>query len=168
MYTQMPERFLIDGAAFEAWDDSLPLDPLLESRGIHPIPAAPELVRGYVGWWALRDGRLWLDRLTGLDDGAVEDAAGRPITLSRLFPDRAWPFFADWFTGRMTLRYGRRLRQVRASYGAVTEYERAFSFLGGHLVADVTHRLELAGDVVRREFVQDVGRKGSDGGRDRD
>jgi len=49
MYTQLPKRFLIDGEAFEAWDDSRPLDPLFESRGLHPIPVAPELVRGYVG-----------------------------------------------------------------------------------------------------------------------
>lgn len=115
MTAQIPESL-----HFQGEDRALctnPLDSYFALGGARPAFAdtSTALWRGYVGRWAVVDGRLYLVGLSGtLGDGA-------PASLETVFPGYGHRVFAHWYTGTLRLPQGRRLKYVHMGYGSVHE-----------------------------------------------
>ncbi|MCK7494676.1 MAG: hypothetical protein MZW92_28650 [Comamonadaceae bacterium] len=97
---QIPERLRLDGEDLAL--ASLPLAAWRPAGGPQPAFAAPHaaLRRGYVGSWAIDGQRLQLLALYGRLAGGAE------ATLATLFPGRAAPVHADWYSGTLRVRRG--------------------------------------------------------------
>lgn len=56
--------------------------------------------RGYRAWWALREGRLWLERMVY---GACAGDRAPAADLQVYFPGRSAPVVADWYSGTLVV-----------------------------------------------------------------
>ena len=73
--------------------------------------------RGYVGTWAIQEGRL---HLIGLQ-GQFELIPGQPL-------------FADWFTGVIRIPRGELITYVHMGFGSVYEEELQIQFANGRVI----------------------------------
>lgn len=120
MTIQIPERLTFRN---ESWRlHTLPLESYFDKRGSRPRlpPMNTACWRGYFGEWEIRDGRLYLVRLT-THDALFEPAlpndkerqelieainASSEITLESLFHGQQLPIFAEWFSGMLSCEPG--------------------------------------------------------------
>ena len=73
------------------------------------------LWRGYVGTWEIREGRLYLVRLSGtLKDGGHANLA----TIFPGFPERV---FAHWYTGALRIPEGKMIEYIHMGYASTYE-----------------------------------------------
>jgi hypothetical protein len=153
MTAQIEEIILLDGKQQGFGGLKLPLEPVLKARKITHQGLMSCLWRGYVGYWALRDGCLFLERFEG-----GEDRDGRVLRLDDIFPGRALPIFAEWFTGEFTVFSGELLRYAHVGWASRFENERTLGFKEGRLLTDVTKRNTLesvkAEAEARREYLE--------------
>jgi hypothetical protein len=80
--------------------------------------------KGYTATWEIRDSKLYLIAFEASADG-------QSVPITKLFPKRELPIFADWFTGTLHLLSAERERapypvfkqvtQMRVSKGTVTD-----------------------------------------------
>lgn len=102
MTTQVPEvlHFASRRTYFHenVLDDALPKSDIV-TVDYSKLPDNTALMRGYVGHWRIGEGQLYLTHLAGSDT----------LTMASLFPGREGEIPADWFTGTISLPYGRRL-----------------------------------------------------------
>lgn len=83
------------------------------------------LWRGYVGWWEIVAGRLYLAKLTGtLVDGS-------DTSLEAVFPGYPKRVFAHWYTGTIRIPRGQRLHYRHMGYGSVYERDEMLAFEQG-------------------------------------
>lgn len=117
MTAQAPERIEIDGEDHALF--SCPLDEWFEfSETKSPFRArSTALWRGYVGRWAIEDGRLYLVALEGLT------RAGTTVGLEALFPGQQ-RVFAHWFSGTLRIPIGRLLTYVHGGFSRCYERDR--------------------------------------------
>jgi hypothetical protein len=113
---QIFERILYEGEQRFMADE--PLEAWFEQKGRPAFRAInTALWRCYVGTWEIRDGRLFLLHI------AANYEDGTPVTLADLFPEHRddAPVAATWFTGRLRLPRGERLRYVHMGYESLYE-----------------------------------------------
>ena len=89
--------------------------------------------RGYVGYWTLRDGKLYLAKLLGrlLVLEANTWTEFQTNTLDALFPGHDGTVFASWFSGVLRCPYGNQLRYVHSGYSSVFEFDLFFQIKQG-------------------------------------
>jgi hypothetical protein len=90
-----------------------PLGDYFALAGITPgfVVSSTALWRGYVGEWDIRDGRLYLIKLTGTLEG------DKPASLETFFPGYPDRVFAHWYSGQVRLPMGKQLKYVHGGYG---------------------------------------------------
>ena len=160
MNAQMSEVVFVDGAEHELM--SLPLEPLLDT--MDPRPELGEwadvwttaLRRGYVGHWEIAASRLYLKRLGTCQPEVDHD-------LERLFPGRAPPVFASWYSGKLIVPQGERLLYVHMGWGSWYQREIIFHVRHGHICKrrDVDHTLSRHGTSLAAPPVRRRGHCGS-------
>jgi hypothetical protein len=101
-----------------------PLSDYFELAGIEPRfeVSCTALWRGYVGEWAVIEGRLYLIGITGTLEG---DKPASLETFSPGFPDRV---FAHWYSGQVRLLMGQQLEYVHGGYASTYEQDLLIDF----------------------------------------
>lgn len=125
MTTQIPEQLLYMGEKHSMCD--IPLAMYFELGGNEPDFESPSsaLWRGYIGLWEVVDDRLYMIDLSGtLKDGTEANLA----TVFPNYPDRV---FAHWFSRKVRLPQGKRLKYVHMRYGSVYEQDLFLHFENG-------------------------------------
>lgn len=113
---------------------SEPLEPYFSERRPKPEMFAYDCTacwRGYRGIWAIRRGRLYLDRISpwpwpGSGSAAVTKAEAEELfqrSMSATFSAATAPVFAEWFSGELRLLSGELLRSARFGYDWRAERE---------------------------------------------
>ena len=112
-----------------------PLGDYFALAGIEPRfeVSCTALWRGYVGEWAVIEGRLYLIKLTGSLEGDT------PATLETFFPGFPDRVFAHWYSGQVRLPQGRQLEYVHGGWGSTYEQDLLIGFDQG-LVSQTTLR----------------------------
>lgn len=87
--------------------------------------------RGYRAWWALRDARLWLERMVY---GACDHHA-RDADLTRYFPRQTAPIFADWYSGTLVVPLGEEGKNQHMGYSAQYPRYRLVEILAGQVIS---------------------------------
>ncbi len=114
-----------------------PLWPWLQSRKhrklYHFVRRSTANWRGYHGYWELRDGKLYLTKLSGrlrvFKENEWVDNTQDP--LDELFPGHDGPVFASWFSGVLRCHVGNLLRYVHMGYSSVFEFDLFFQIKQG-------------------------------------
>lgn len=75
--------------------------------------------RGYRAWWALRQDRLWLERMVY---GACDDDRARAADLQAYFPGQLAPIPATWYSGTLVIPLG--APGANSHMGYSTDYPR--------------------------------------------
>jgi len=139
---QIPEKIVYEGT--EGFLFTNPLETYFTRDNPRPEFAAPHTAcwRGYIGSWEIREGTLYLTDLKAW----MRDKEGKaaPVEFERIFPGKAKPMKADWFTGTLRIPRGEPIRYVHMGYQTVYE-------------TDVFLRVE-AGKVVDRQTVDNRGK----------
>lgn len=101
---------------------SEPLGPFLEfsASTVKFDARCTALWRGYVGTWTIENDRLYLVKLCGYVDDAV-NCEVLEVGLEVLFPDYPDGVFAHWFTGELRCPGGALLHYVHGGYGSTYE-----------------------------------------------
>ena len=112
-----------------------PLGDYFELAGIEPRfeVSCTALWRGYVGEWAVIEGRLYLIGITGTLEGDT------PASLETFFPGFPDRVFAHWYSGQVRLPMGQQLEYVHGGYGSTYEQDLLIDFDQG-VVSQTTLR----------------------------
>lgn len=120
---QIPETLIFGGQNKALFTN--PLDIWIKSPGnadrIRPYISERKCSaswRGYAGTWEIRGDQLLLVKLQA--DPCSQKS--REIPLSALFSGQTAPIVATWFSGRLTVPDGKRLKYVHMGY--MSQYER--------------------------------------------
>jgi hypothetical protein len=96
---------------------SNPLEMYFKQACRHPAIEAlhrhTACTRGYVAFWQIADGRLYLTQIDALDR--------RQVPLSTIFPEATERVLASWFTGELRCPQGARYKYVHFDYCSVYE-----------------------------------------------
>ena len=123
---------------------SLPLEPYFEQIGTRPNFSRflSSVGRGYVGCWALMEGKLFLTEIQQLgfeklpngsmSPGMIAD----PLLLSVIFPEQETPKFADWYTGKLRCPMGEVIATGRWEFGDLYERYLEFSVERGEILKE--------------------------------
>ncbi len=113
MTAQLHEQLLYEGQEVSMASEPLNqyLDLLGDTQFIAPHTACR---RGYVGYWEIRDSKLYLVGLTAYVEGYEEKGLGF------LFLDQK-EVFAGWFTGKVRIPMGELLYYVHGGYSSLFE-----------------------------------------------
>lgn len=115
MTAQFSETLLLDGEPTAMCTE--PLNSYFKLKGIQsPFQyTCTALWRGYQGVWEIRNGRLYLLELEGVD------ASDKELKLGDIFPGYPERVFAHWYTGTLRLPRGKQLKYVHMGYASVHE-----------------------------------------------
>ena len=130
MTAQFAENILYQGEDMPLL--ALPLADYFTLHGAKPQfqPDCTALVRGYVGFWEIKDGQLWLVAIEGkLKDGA-------DCHLSSLFPASSGPVLADWFSGTLRIIQGELLEYVHSGFMSIYERDLLIEIDRGRVVSE--------------------------------
>lgn len=119
-----------------------PLSALFAVRGNKPPFQATStaLWRGYVGHWAIRENKLYLEDIKG------KLKEGTEASLQTVFPDASGPVFADWYTGTLRIPQGDRLRYVHGGYASIYEQDLLIDIEKGVVTRTQVRQNTLDGD----------------------
>ena len=122
-----------------------PLESYFAMGGHNPglWPSNTALHRGYEGCWEIKEGRLYLVKLTAIF------FSGTPASLESVFPGYPDRVFAHWYSGTLRIPQGDRLRYVHGGY--LSEYEKDLM-------------LEIEKGVVQRAWMRDNAAEAADTG----
>ena len=118
---QMPEKILYEGESGFLFTN--PLEASFGKDNPRPGFAAPHTAcwRGYIGSWEIREDTLYLvDIKAWIRD---RDGKAAPVEFEALFPGKAKPLKADWFTGTLRIPRGKPIRYVHMGYQTMYEEE---------------------------------------------
>lgn len=90
--------------------------------------------RGYRGYWAITDDRLYLTRL---ESNACSDAPPE-MPLEDYFPGQRAPVFADWFTGPLLIPLGPSLGNDHMGYSSRHPQYRLLDVSAGQVIGQRT------------------------------
>jgi len=103
-----------------------PLNPYLKNRkDINFESQSTGCWRGYLGFWELRDKKLFIVKLIVTKDKQVD--------LNYLFPGQN-EVFADWFSGEIRIPQGEMLKYVHMGYQSIFEKDLFLKFKKGVLI----------------------------------
>ena len=116
-----------------------PLGDYFALAGITPSFefSSTALWRGYVGTWAIEEGRLYLIKISGTAE--VNDEI-KDVGLVDLFPQYPNGVFAHWFSGELRCPQGGLLKYVHGGYGSVYEEDLFIDVLKGVVTGERTVR----------------------------
>lgn len=119
---QSPEILLYEGESYEL--TMLPLSEYLAAhRGGIPQSdvTSSGLWRGYIGTWAVRDRKLYLEDIRILTSAAADSNAPKSerfrSVLEEVFKQKG-PIHAEWFTGRLILPAGEMVEYVHMGFAS--------------------------------------------------
>lgn len=115
MTAQIPEKIHFQGKLHTMYSEPLAQYFMQGAQFPDFAVTSTGLWRKYVGTWRVIDDRLYLE-----DIEAVLES-GEPGSLSTIFPGYPERVFAHWFTGRLRLPQGKRLRYIHG--GFLSEFE---------------------------------------------
>jgi len=134
---QVPERIVYEGTEGFLFTD--PLESYFTRDNPRPKFASPHTAcwRGYIASWEIREDTLYLTDIKAW----MRDKEGKaaPVEFEQIFPGKAKPLKADWFTGTLRIPRGEPIKYVHMGYQTIYEY-------------DVFLRIE-AGKVVDRKTI---------------
>ncbi len=87
------------------------------------------LRRGYVGYWQIMEGKLFLTRLGTYDEDVN-------IDLRHLVPEHEPPIFASWYSGKLRVPMGDQLLYVHMGWQSWYERERIIHVRQGRVVKE--------------------------------
>jgi hypothetical protein len=98
---QADEWFMVDGAVkysrARPLEQAMAADPALRDRvNQHIKLRCLRLVRGYIGHWEIKNGKLYLVKLESADCKTMHE-----IPLAAIFPNQQAPILASWFSSTM-------------------------------------------------------------------
>lgn len=139
MTAQTPERLIIDGKMHLLQTD--PLYRLRASRRMelrNPKVYCTSNYRGYIGTWALEQGRLLLLHVNwlGYPSGEVPLPPDVLSKLLRAIPCKALPAEAYWFSGRLKVPLGRCIVYRHHAWANWYERLRVVRIVKGKVVRD--------------------------------
>lgn len=126
MTAQIPENLIFKGRNVRM--TCTPLKSYLEERSIKFPFFTTACWRGYVGYWEIKDNKLYLLSLSTFSDNAV--------SLSTVFSDyKDEPYHLKKFSGEITFIEGECLEYFHGGFGGIYEYETHLCFKDGHLIS---------------------------------
>ena len=137
MTAQIPETLHHKGLELTLCDE--PLGPFVSNNrlSLKFVARSTALWRGYVGTWAIEEGRLYLIKLSGSVE--VNDDI-QEVGLEALFPKYTDGVFAHWFSGELRCPQGGLLEYVHGGYGSVYEQDLFIDVLKGVVTGERTVR----------------------------
>ena len=137
MTAQIPETLRHKGLELTLCDE--PLGPFVSNNhlSLKFVARSTALWRGYVGTWAIEEGRLYLIKLSGSVE--VHDDI-QEVGLEALFPKYPDGVFAHWFSGELRCPQGGLLKYVHGGYGSVYEQDLFIDVLKGVVAGERTVR----------------------------
>jgi len=137
MTAQIPETLDHKGLELTLCDE--PLGPFVSNNhlSLKFVARSTALWRGYVGTWAIEEGRLYLIKLSGSVE--VNDDI-QEVGLEALFPKYPDGVFAHWFSGELRCPQGGLLKYVHGGYGSVYEQDLFIDVLKGVVTGERTVR----------------------------
>ena len=137
MTAQIPETLHHKGLELTLCDE--PLGPFVSNNrsSLKFVARSTALWRGYVGTWAIEEGRLYLIKLSGSVE--VNDDI-QEVGLEALFPKYPDGVFAHWFSGELRCPQGGLLKYVHGGYGSVYEQDLFIDVLKGVVMGERTVR----------------------------
>lgn len=138
MTAQWPEKLKYKGKKYTMFSEPLEAyfaltDTRFRRRGI-----SSALNRGYIGTWKIKGNRLYLVKLK---DGAGKDARS---CLAEYFPDHPDRVFAEWYSGKLRLPQGERLKYVHCGYSSIYESDMFLTVENGIVTGtEVRHNTSL-------------------------
>lgn len=134
--SQSPDQLIFQGEIFSIATN--PLEAYFDATHLRPndvlASRCPGCVRGYVAYWEIRDGALYLVKLV---DGRTCTQQGE-IALSQVFPGRTGPIEAAWFTGKLVILRGKTLRYVHERTESSYERMIVVQIVDGRAVQETT------------------------------
>lgn len=94
---------------------SNPLSPFLANSNFDFQSTSTACWRGYIGYWAIENDRLYLKKISG------HLKNGQRVNLDTLFPGFSDGVFAHWYSGEMRCPRGKLLKYVHGGYAS--QYE---------------------------------------------
>ncbi|MDL2315403.1 leucine-rich repeat domain-containing protein, partial [Bacteroidales bacterium OttesenSCG-928-C19] len=124
---QRMEKLLFEGKEYQMATE--PLSQYLQTRSdIKFNHSLPELYRGYIGKWEVREGELFLIEF---EEAYIEWYIY--VDLKYVFPDKD-EVFASWFTGIVRIPMGDMLKYVPRGYDSIYEMDMILTFKKGILI----------------------------------
>lgn len=142
---------------------SEPLEPYFSEQRPKPEMFAETCTachRGYLGIWAIRRGRLYLDRIVpwpwpiGVTSETADELCSH--SMSALFPGATAPVFAEWYSGELSLRWGKQLRPPYGYYNWPFEHEQRLLVERGRIIGEKPREVEI--DIpafLRKDYLPD-------------
>ena len=134
MTAQIREKLIYNGE--EYYMATEPLQPYLEEKKIVFDYLSTACWRGYVGEWVVEDNKLYLINLEAniLREKQESSKEYETVGLEYLFPNEK-KVFAKWFTGVISIPYGKMLIYIHSDYASIYEKELYLEFVSGILVS---------------------------------
>lgn len=154
MTAQIRERLLCDGVERQLatlplaayFGDADPIPTLYDQPDAGRPVHHTALWRGYVGYWGLTETALVLRRLCiwgkkpeGPKLAGMVVMPTLEADLSRMFPGRAVPVVADWYSGTLHLPEGEHLYYAHIGFGGLYRYERRIEIEAGRVARVEVH-----------------------------
>jgi hypothetical protein len=149
MTAQIPETLHHKGLELTLCDE--PLGPFVSNNhlSLKFVARSTALWRGYVGTWAIEEGRLYLIKLSGSVEVNDEN---QEVGLEALFPKYPDGVFAHWFSGELRCPQGGLLKYVHGGYGSVYEEDLCIDVLKGVVTGERTVRNGTAAPQVPQSY----------------
>jgi hypothetical protein len=98
--------------------------------------------RGYIAYWAIKRGKLFLEYISPWDGPNPDPAIGETMDdayrrhMSETFPGATTPLFAEWYSGTLRLVRGEMLEYVHMGYDSTFETEIVLQVVAGKVLED--------------------------------
>lgn len=148
MTAQIPEKLIYQGEELKLFTE--PLESYFQQQGHRPkLPMLhTACYRGYVGTWQIEGDGLYLLRLR-TKSGSSESAGtaevrasletlGVGVESNLIFPEEAYPVFADWYSGVLRCPQGKMQRYVHADFASEYQHDLLILIEHGRVVDSVT------------------------------
>ena len=133
---QFPEILIYEGEKVGIYSE--PLEQYFNKD--HPKPlkwmqaTCSAIWRGYLGTWEIKNDKLYLIKV--VEGGCGNDSP--EIPLSKFFPGKKSPIFAEWYTGTLVVPEGKVLNYVHMGYQTTYEKELHIKIIKGKVVGKKT------------------------------
>jgi len=133
---QMPDKLIYEGKTVDIHSE--PLEQYFNKNHPKPFsmmqPTCTALWRGYLATWEIKKDKLYLVKVVG--GGCGDDEPEVPI--SKLFPGKSSPIFANWYSGTLVVPQGKMLSYEHMGYEQVYEKELRIRISKGKVVGKKT------------------------------
>ena len=133
---QFPDNLIYEGKTVGI--HSNPLEQYFNKDHPKPIEwmnyTCSAIWRGYVATWEIKNNMLYLVKI--VEGTCSKDAP--EIPLSKLFPGKKPPIFADWYSGTLIVPQGKTINYVHMGYESTYENELHMTIKKGKVQSTTT------------------------------